>query len=572
MKTRVLTAALVFAMCVGPVAISAQSPPAESLEQTYGRLCGSGQQSETCTLLRQGLTAKLAGAPSATQTSSAPSITVAPVWGFWAQMAGTTWLADNGNLISYAWQKPGQILGVEVIDANETRNNVLTLSPDGASLILKVGSDVYGFQPEADGSFTQAGSDGRRSKFTLSGDQLTVTTEGFVDGRWTATQATANTRRRLAASEIEGHRAVLARRQAAIQAGVWGFYSSLVGSKVLVTGKTVRMDAMRSLEGTSGRAVGEYNWLESNRVLATRSRMIGGTIPSDVHFTYDSARGSIEQRDPAASAGTLWKIEADGSLLWVIAAGVEARTTVVDDSTLRMTTLTEGSGLTAASRSETILHFTRITDAEAQALVPTARETEIALSYEKLLAANAAMEREREVGAAAAANRKKRRGGLLRAAIGAGLGVAAANASGMDATQTLGAAAKGVALMNPESQAAQVIGASGDAVLQSSGLGTTPAGTSAGSGTKASYPTKPNVLSGQAACSMMNESNYRQVGVSGGNDVQLKTMCAQAYEYYTMYKRAIAQGYSEADANRTFAAHQQAAQNAISFYANNRAQ
>lgn len=348
--------------------------------------------------------------------------------------------------------------------------------------------------------------------------------------------------------------------------GVWGFYSSLVGSKVLVTGKVVRMDALRSTEGTSTRAVGEYEWLESNRVLATRSRMIGGTIPIDAHFTYDSARGSIEQRDLAASAGTLWKIEADGSLL-IASAGEgwrsEFRTTVVDDSTLRMTTLIEGSALTAASRSETIMHFTRITDAEAQALVPTARETEIALSYEKLVAANAAMRREQEVAAAAAANPKKGRGGLLRAAIGAGLGVAAGNASGMDATQTLGAAAKGVALMTPDSKVGQVIGASGDAVLQGSGLGTAP--TAGGTGS-AGFTKKPNLAVGNW-CPGFTMQNYRTEALTKDANVQLRTMCGQAFEYYNMYENAIRQGYSEADANRTYAAHEGATRNLKAFVA-----
>jgi hypothetical protein len=167
--------------------------------------------------------------------------------------------------------------------------------------------------------------------------------------------------------------------------------------------------------------------------------------------------------------------------------------------------------------------------------------------------------------------RRKANGGFFRAAIGAGLGLAAANAGGMDAAQTVGAAAKGAALMAPDSKAAQVVGASGDAILQNSGLGAAAAGapSTAARGTT-SYPTRANLLAGQPACAMMSEGNYRQVGVSGGTDVQLKTMCAQAFEYYTMYKRAIAQGYSEADANRTYAAHQQAAQNATAFYANSK--
>ena len=36
--------------------------------------------------------------------------------------------------------------------------------------------------------------------------------------------------------------------------------------------------------------------------------------------------------------------------------------------------------------------------------------------------------------------------------------------------------------------------------------------------------------------------------------VQLNTMCGQAFEYYTMYKRAIRQGYGPTDAERTYQA------------------
>ena len=82
-----------------------------------------------------------------------------------------------------------------------------------------------------------------------------------------------------------------------------------------------------------------------------------------------------------------------------------------------------------------------------------------------------------------------------------------------------------------------------------------PASKTAGGG---GYATRPNLATG--ACAGFTESNYRQKAVSGGGDQQLYTMCGQAFEYYTMYKRAIAQGYSEADANRTYAAHQQSAQ------------
>jgi hypothetical protein len=87
----------------------------------------------------------------------------------------------------------------------------------------------------------------------------------------------------------------------------------------------------------------------------------------------------------------------------------------------------------------------------------------------------------------------------------------------------------------------------------------------------ASYPVRPNKLDGDPACSGFTMQNYRERGLEGGNDVQLKTMCAQAFEYYSMYLNAIRQGYGEADANRTYDAHAGAALNASSFYANNRA-
>ena len=87
----------------------------------------------------------------------------------------------------------------------------------------------------------------------------------------------------------------------------------------------------------------------------------------------------------------------------------------------------------------------------------------------------------------------------------------------------------------------------------------------------ASYTPQGNVLDDEEACAGFTLSNYRERGLAEGNDVQLNTMCAQAFEYYVMYRRAIEQGYSEADANRTFEAHRAAALNAKAFYESARA-
>lgn len=80
------------------------------------------------------------------------------------------------------------------------------------------------------------------------------------------------------------------------------------------------------------------------------------------------------------------------------------------------------------------------------------------------------------------------------------------------------------------------------------------------------FAAQPSALGGSGACGGMNESNYRQMGLSGGGDVQLKTMCAQSYELYNNYKNAVAQGYSEADIQRAYAAHQQSAMVVQQFY------
>lgn len=153
------------------------------------------------------------------------------------------------------------------------------------------------------------------------------------------------------------------------------------------------------------------------------------------------------------------------------------------------------------------------------------------------------------------------RGGLLRSLIGAAVGGTMMAASGGGSEHVLGGALKGAQIFNQDNAAAASLGAAGDALL---GTGS-PAGATAGlaQSTPASYPTRPNLATG--ACAGFSEGNYRQKAVSGGGDQQLYTMCGQAFEYYTMYKRAIAQGYSEADANRTYAAHEQSARVAEGF-------
>lgn len=69
-----------------------------------------------------------------------------------------------------------------------------------------------------------------------------------------------------------------------------------------------------------------------------------------------------------------------------------------------------------------------------------------------------------------------------------------------------------------------------------------------------------------AVCSKFDfdELNYRQKALAPGNDLQIRTMCGQAYEYYTMYKRALDQRHPEAW--KTYDAHKKSAMVVNNFY------
>lgn len=72
-------------------------------------------------------------------------------------------------------------------------------------------------------------------------------------------------------------------------------------------------------------------------------------------------------------------------------------------------------------------------------------------------------------------------------------------------------------------------------------------------------------------CPGFTDQNYRNHAFNGGNDQQLFSLCGQAFELFHMTENAIREGYSEADWNRTYSAHKDAARVATDFYNKNRA-
>ncbi len=478
------SAAILSLVTATPIASHAQT--AEGLEQTYARLCGAGQQTEVCTLLRQGLTKKLTG-----ETESSPSPS--------PSSAGST---GSGSVAAVAFSASDSA----VLDR--------ACSSGSASQCAQLGIRFY----TGNGLTKDLAKAGAFFQLACENGEL-VDNCGNAGTLYLGSQYSPSDPARLGtlvAQACEGENAASSCHVAGVMYDrYWNSHSNFPHNDALSAKYFQRacdLGQATSCTALAGMYDGVGRGVKPNRQVST-SLYDRGCVAGDpractiIGLAYAQGRPDVPKDRERALA--------------YYRRGCESPVTAEEDPN--------------GEKARSCRWLTDLQNAPA----------------------------------VAAADDDSKKGGLFRTILGAGMGVAAARAGGMDAEQTVGMAAKGVALMNPESQAAQVIGGAGDAVLESSGLGTAGAG-AASAGSKASYPTKPNMLAGQAACSMMNESNYRQVAVSGGNDVQLKAMCGQAYEYYVMYKRAISQGYSEADANRTYSAHEQSARVAINFYTNNR--
>lgn len=173
---------------------------------------------------------------------------------------------------------------------------------------------------------------------------------------------------------------------------------------------------------------------------------------------------------------------------------------------------------------------------------------------------------------------EKKKGGFMRSVFGAGMGYAAAKASGANNDQTIAAVAKGVEIMNAGTAVgdaaaavsnAYTAAAASAAPTASSSSPSAPAGPSSkGTTTPGSYPTKPNLAG--PGCKGFTVENYERMALQGGNDTQLNTMCGQAFHYYKAYLAAIRLGYAEVDANRTYDAHEKSARVANQFYKDTR--
>lgn len=78
---------------------------------------------------------------------------------------------------------------------------------------------------------------------------------------------------------------------------------------------------------------------------------------------------------------------------------------------------------------------------------------------------------------------------------------------------------------------------------------------------------EPNTLLGSAACPGYSNTNYMQYYESHKQeDGQLHSLCAAAFNYYSMYLNARTQGYSKQEAQQTYEAFRKSAQVATEYY------
>lgn len=85
---------------------------------------------------------------------------------------------------------------------------------------------------------------------------------------------------------------------------------------------------------------------------------------------------------------------------------------------------------------------------------------------------------------------------------------------------------------------------------------------------QATHEARPNVLEGQAACEGYTTENFREryAANAAGQEAQRHAFCAAAYAYYRGYLNAVAQGYAQADTDRTYDAYLVQARNAQTFF------
>lgn len=554
---------------------------AQSLEQSYAEMCPEARKSsETCVTLRKALIAKLnaesSGKPAKPVASTAAAdkpltkaqkAKLAAPWGKWAELAGNTY--DFGEAVySYEWKIPYEVMTVSIESVDGKATSQLTLDGDA---IVTNGKDRTE-RLSASEYVKIEGSDRWRYVFVPGGRDTFV--EKLENGQWVQKQEPFRMRRvpeenlasvksriltaRMAKAQEVLRRAELERtRDATPQdfAGTWMAKPDPNYKESTFTYVEISVDPSGTLKiwegwpGLTGMAqvnpdvIGNINTMslgppdaQGRRVATYRSS--GEDFPGG---SFVLQGRTLRQVQPTSIYGTT----------------VTRNFTFVDRNTLTRSSVHVSEGKTSPYE----LVFKKIDGPKRNDAV------KLAASYNGKVMRGV----EARLASQQAASETEGGAGLLGALGGAIVGVFA----GGDTEQVIGAAMKGAAIADPNSELAQGLNTAGDALITGdtsaidNAMGTSSLGdvASTGGGGGGSGEWKGPVSMPGCDAVGVNFDNFKSAALSGGNDVQLKTLCGAAYNYYWMYRNAEKQGYSPDGADITWQEHAKAAAVVNEFYA-----
>jgi hypothetical protein len=478
----------------------------------------------------------------------------AALWGPFVRLGGTFWFdLAAGSLKEYQWKIPGEQLLLSETTLDGSRQTTIHLNAFGDGILFNNGKDNVAITVPRPDVIVQPEGTTRRMVSRYAGDRRIMQMQELRNGQWVEVGEPRETMR-LSRAQGEAVRALIEQERQAQQAR-------------RTEAREAQMRVDEKVFGVLGRALGYWRGADGAVFVVTRPK--DGQAYSATWFgpggntsTYTIMRsGGQLTGSRVTSAGDAEEAKEvllldEGALMFTFGW--------LDDNTDRAFFMRDGKlQLSEGSidnnkfvpGGQAFFAGTRMSDGEANAFFAQRQVADRARAQAQAAQAQAAAAKDED------SDSGLNLFGTLAAVTG---GLAAVAANGGNATQAVGAVMQSVAIANPDSAMAGTLAQQGQGLITGKGLGAAGiAASSAGAGA-GSYPTRPNLLA-SSTCPGFTEANYRQKALAGGPDTQLATMCGQAFEYYTMYKRAIAQGYSEADANRTYAAHAQSAQVANSF-------
>lgn len=558
-------------------ALVASAAGGQSLEQSYAQMCTEANKgSEACVTLRKALIEKLSGESGGARSAKAAAAKadkpltkaqkakLAAPWGPWAELAGNSY--DFGTAVySYSWKVPYEVLLLTRETEDGRSEAQLTLSGDSILIDGSQPSDKLSSNEYVSFNDTHQ----LRVRYVFAPGGRDTIQEKLENGQWVV-QGEPRKMRLIPDSKLASvkSRVLTARMEKdRMIAEQWGAANRFVGKRFLT----------QQASGADEERLDVWGWADRGRVLENKMFAVpSGKEIGSVRYERNPADGSFFKR----TSGTTVPVTITAMKISVPAAAREKdgrlRTYVyeIDSEGPKFYNVLEKDGQSTVIPPDRLLDVSKLEVKEIFALgAKQLAQRKQALAQAEAAKARARAQAEAQARAEAEAQAQSDAGWL-----GALGGAIVGTFAGGNTEQVIGAAMKGAAIANPNSELAQGLDRAGDALITGdtsaveSAFGSSSIGGVASSvgasalGGGGGGAAKPPVSMNGCAQVGITASNYQGADYTGGNDVQLKTLCAAAYSYYTAYENAVGQGMSAADAEPAYQSHAKAAAVANQFY------